>query len=111
MTRTSLKCVSPGMAYGSGSFPDGDNKDVQRWKADNDTRVCFQYSAIDKFPKNSEHYKSNDELYDQLVKDLKSYGAQEVQVRLYCITDVLAKCDCNPELPTQRLLSRLFFSC
>ena len=84
VTRTSLKCVSPGMAYGSGDFPDGNNKDVQRWKADDDTRVCFQYSAIDKVPKNSEHYKSNDELYDQLVKDLKSYGAQEVQVSFHC---------------------------
>lgn len=94
VTRTSLKCVSPGMAYGSGSFPDGDNKDVSRWKADNDTRVCFQYSAIDKVPKNSEHYKSNDELYDQLVKDLKSYGAQEVQAQM------------DPYNPKERLQKR-----
>ena len=79
VTRTSLKCVSPGLSYGSGDFPDG-NKDVQRWKPDNDTRVCFQYSAIDSHPKGSKGYKSDDELYAQLVQDLQSYGAVNVQV-------------------------------
>ena len=79
VTRTSLKCVSPGLLYGPGSFP-SNGSDVTRWNQGDDTRVCFQYSAIDSAPVGSKGYKTNDELYKQLEDDLKSYGAQEVEV-------------------------------
>lgn len=88
VTRTSLKCVSPGLSYG-----DGDagalNGDRPEWAPNDDTRVCFQYSGIDSVPK--EDQKSNDELYKQLEADLKEYGAQEVKVgrQLWCAAPVL----------------------
>ncbi len=79
MTRTSLKCVAPGLLYGPGSFP-SNGIDIKRWDQGDDTRVCFQYSAIDSAPVGSKGYKTNDELYEQLVADLKAYGAQSVEV-------------------------------
>ena len=78
VTRTSLKCVSPGLSYGK--VDPGANGKGPTWAPDDDTRVCFQYSAIDLAPKGSPAYKSDDELYAQLVADLKEYGAQEVKV-------------------------------
>ncbi len=80
VTRTSLKCVAPGLSYGSGSFPTGNGSDDRRWDQGDDTRVCFQYSAIDAAPVGSKQYKTNDELYTQLEEDLKAYGAQSVEV-------------------------------
>lgn len=93
VTRTSLKCVSPGLLYGPGSFP-SNGSDVTRWNQGDDTRVCFQYSAIDSAPVGSKGYKTNDELYKQLEDDLKSYGAQEVEAHM------------DPYDPTQRLQKR-----
>ena len=80
VTRTSLKCVAPGLAYGSGNFEAANGNDIKRWGANDDTRVCFQYSAIDSSPKGSQGYLSDKALYDELVNDLKEYGAKEVQV-------------------------------
>lgn len=80
MTRTSLKCVAPGLSYGPGKFEAANGNAIDRWTAGDDTRVCFQYSAIDSAPKGSPHYLSDDQLYAELVKDLKEYGAQDVQV-------------------------------
>lgn len=76
VTRTSLKCVSPGLSYGEGDA--GAVGDRPAWAPNDDTRVCFQYSGIDSVPK--EDRKSNDELYKQLEADLKEYGAQAVKV-------------------------------
>ena len=87
MTRTSLKCVSPGLSYGKGdSEADGDRP---VWGADDDTRVCFQYSGIDSVA--IENRKSNDALYNQLEADLKEYGAKEVKVgqQLWCAAAAL----------------------
>ncbi|KAL3142554.1 hypothetical protein ABBQ38_002876 [Trebouxia sp. C0009 RCD-2024] len=75
VTRTSLKCVSPGLSYGEGDA--GAVGDRPAWAPNDDTRVCFQYSGIDSVPK--EDRKSNDELYKQLEADLKEYGAQAVK--------------------------------
>ena len=80
VTRTSLKCVAPGLSYGSGKFESASGNTIDRWAVGDDTRVCFQYSATDAVPKGSPGYLSNDELYAELVKDLKEYGAQDVQV-------------------------------
>ncbi len=80
VTRTSLKCVAPGLSYGPGSFPSANGGDDRRWDQGDDTRVCFQYSAIDAAPVGSEQYKTNDQLYSQLEEDLKAYGAQSVEV-------------------------------
>lgn len=82
VTRTSLKCVAPGLLYGPGSFPAANGLHDKRWDQGDDTRVCFQYSAIDSAPVGSKAYKTNDQLYEQLEGDLKAYGAQAVEVRL-----------------------------
>ncbi len=82
MTRTSLKCVAPGLSYGPGSFPSANGGNERRWDQGDDTRVCFQYSAIDAAPVGSEQYKTNDQLYSQLEEDLKAYGAQSVEVTI-----------------------------
>ncbi|KAL0031608.1 hypothetical protein WJX77_009640, partial [Trebouxia sp. C0004] len=94
VTRTSLKCVAPGLSYGPGSFPCANGKDDRRWDQGDDTRVCFQYSAIDAAPVGSKQYKTNDELYSQLEEDLKAYGAQSVQAHM------------DPYDPSQRLQKR-----
>lgn len=74
VTRTSLQCVSPGMSYGQ--VDSGADANGPTWAPNDDTRVCFQYSGIDSLAK-----KLNDkDLYNQLDKDLKEYGAQEVKV-------------------------------
>ena len=80
VTRTSLKCVAPGLSYGAGNFQTAQGNEIDRWAPDDDTRVCFQYSAIDSVPKDSAGYLTDDQLYAELVKDLKEYGAQDVQV-------------------------------
>ena len=80
VTRTSLKCVAPGLSYGSGHFETANGTAVDRWAPEDDTRVCFQYSAIDSVPKDSPGYLTNDQLFAELVKDLKEYGAQDVKV-------------------------------
>ena len=72
--------MAPGLSYGSGKFESASGNNIDRWAPQDDTRVCFQYSAIDSAPKDSPGYLSNDELYAELVKDLKDYGAQDVQV-------------------------------
>lgn len=94
VTRTSLKCVAPGLSYGPGSFPSGNGSDDKRWDQGDDTRVCFQYSAIDAAPVGSKQYKTNDELYSQLEADLKAYGAQSVEAHM------------DPYDPSQRLQKR-----
>ena len=81
VTRTSLKCVAPGLSYGPGSFPGANGGDDRRWDQGDDTRVCFQYSAIDAAPVGSPQYKTNDQLYSQLEEYLKAYGAQSVEVK------------------------------
>ncbi|KAL0051111.1 hypothetical protein WJX82_002242 [Trebouxia sp. C0006] len=94
VTRTSLKCVAPGLSYGPGSFPSANGGDDRRWDQGDDTRVCFQYSAIDAAPVGSEQYKTNDQLYSQLKEDLKAYGAQSVEAHM------------DPYDPSQRLQKR-----
>lgn len=77
VTRTSLKCVAPGLSYGEG-HPEADGN-CPAWNPNDDTRVCFQYSGIDTIPQSK---RMNDqELYEQLEADLKAYGAQEVKVQ------------------------------
>ena len=90
VTRTSLKCVSPGLSYGKSEA--GLDGNGPTWAPDDDTRVCFQYSAIDSAPKGSAGYKTDDQLYDQLVADLKSYGAQDVKVLSHALRVLLLPC-------------------
>lgn len=88
MTRTSLQCVSPGLSYGKGDSGLGGNGPT--WGPNDDTRVCFQYSGIDSVPQAK---KLNDEdLYKQLEKDLKEYGAQEVKVGQQFNSQLAASC-------------------
>ena len=76
VTRTSLQCVSPGLSYGKvDSGPAGNGP---TWGCNDDTRVCFQYSGIDSVPQAKR--LNNEDLYKQLEKDLKEYGAQDVKV-------------------------------
>ena len=68
--------MSPGLSYGKGdSGPGGDGP---TWAPNDDTRVCFQYSGIDSVPQAKK--LNNENLYEQLEKDLKEYGAQDVKV-------------------------------
>ena len=76
MTRSSLQCVSPGLSYGKGDSGSGGNSPT--WAPNDDARVCFQYSGIDSVPQVKK--LNNEDLYEQLEKDLKEYGAQEVKV-------------------------------
>lgn len=76
VTRSSLQCVSPGLSYGKGDSGSGGNSPT--WAPNDDARVCFQYSGIDSVPQVKK--LNNEDLYEQLEKDLKEYGAQEVKV-------------------------------
>lgn len=95
--------MAPGLSYGSGKFESASGNTIDRWAVGDDTRVCFQYSATDAVPKGSPGYLTNDELYAELVKDLKDYGAQDVQVgstpMCYCHHFLRAAC-----LPTKPLV-------